>query len=132
MPGFVRGGVVATTVAALTWAGLVAFGYDLPRSYFVRKGRADFVKSIEHSVTPDSLLFTDATDQFFGLIDHGRVRFAVPLRDGYEGFSALTEFHLDAGRPVYLWLVPMTRREIDKRGLLAPYAVTTLFTLLCR
>jgi 4-amino-4-deoxy-L-arabinose transferase-like glycosyltransferase len=127
-PGFVRGGLVATTVAALTWAGLVAFGYDLPRSYFVRKGRADFVKSIERHVQPDSLLFTDATDQFFGLIDHGRVRFASPLRDGYQSFSSLAEFHLDAGRPVYLWLVPETNREIDKRGLLAPYAVMTLFS----
>jgi len=126
-PGFIRGGLVATAVAALTWAGVVAFTYDLPRSYFVRKSRADFVTSIERGVKPDSLLFTNADGLFFGLIDHGRVRIAFPMLDDYESFSSLAEFHIDAGRPVYLWLIPKIQREIDKRGLLAPYAVTTLF-----
>jgi hypothetical protein len=122
-----RAGVLAAGLAAFAWAGTVAFTHDVPRGYFMRQLRGDFAATLGPLVASDSLLFTGDDERFFGLIDKGRVRFAVPMADDFQTFRPLAEHHLDAGRPIYAWLTPEIAATLEARGLLRGLREQTLF-----
>jgi hypothetical protein len=54
-----------------------------------------------------------------GLYELDRVRLAQATWDEFQGFRALLDFHLEAGRPVYGWFQPVTWEELDEDGLLS-------------
>ena len=113
-------------LVALVWGGLVSLTYDFPRSYFIRNSRAEFFKVVAPLIEPDSILFVQYGDQFFGLIERGNVRIAMPRLDDYASFRALIDFHLDAGRAVYLWRAPEIDETLERRPLLAGLSEVTL------
>jgi len=112
----VRGPAVTVLTLGLVWAGLVAFGYDLPRSYMLRKYYAETSRDVARHVEPKSVLFANSVDGFFGLLEQEQVRLAHPPFDNFDDFEALAQFHLDAGRPVYIWSTPAWQRALDERG----------------
>lgn len=111
----------ATTVAmivALLWSGMVAITYDYPRDYVIRMNRSKLSNEVARVIKPDSILFESDSSVFFGLIDMERIRFAEPKLDDFEDFARLLRFHLDSGRPVYLWLDREMKDGLRKHHLL--------------
>ena len=49
------------------------------------------------------------------------MRIATPVYDDYHDLEALIQFHLDAARPVYVWLEPRSKpwlqSALQNRGL---------------
>ena len=112
----VRGPAVAVLTLGLVWSGLVAFGYDLPRSYMLRKNYSETYRAVARHFEPESVLFAYSVDPFFGLLEQEQVRLAQPPFDNFNDFEALARFHLDAGRPIYIWSTPTWEREMAARG----------------
>jgi hypothetical protein len=108
----------ASVAAGLVWAGMVALANDAPRAYLWRQRHADLAHEITPRIAPDSIIFVPDGGWFFGLLEKPRLRLATPSYDDYRDFRALVDFHLDAGRPVYLWLDPRFAATIEERGLL--------------
>jgi hypothetical protein len=109
-----RGPMAVAMVLGFVWAGLVAYSFDLPRSYILRKDRAELSREVAPLIAPDSLLIAYSVGSFFGLLEHGRVRLATPPFDGFRDFEALVRFHLEAGRPVYLWVTEAWTRALER------------------
>ena len=122
-----RGAASATMIVALVWGGMVSLTYDFPRSYFIRKSRAEFSKIVAPLIEPNSILFVQYGDQFFGLIERGDVRFAMPYLDNYESFRSLIDFHLDSSRAVYLWRASEIAETLENRPLLEGLSEVTLY-----
>ena len=122
-----HGAAGAMMLVALVWGGLVSLTYDFPRSYFIRAGRAEFSKAVAPLIEPDSILFVQYGDQFFGLIERGDVRIAMPRLDDYASFRPLIDHHLDAGRAVYLWRTPEIAATLERRPLLEGLSEGTLY-----
>ncbi len=122
-----QGAAGAMMLVALVWGGLVSLTYDFPRSYFIRSARAEFSKIVAPLIEPDSILFVQYGDQFFGLIERGDVRIAMPRLDDYATFRPLIDFHLDAGRNVYLWRTPEIAATLERRPLLDGLSEVTLY-----
>jgi 4-amino-4-deoxy-L-arabinose transferase-like glycosyltransferase len=112
-----RGPLVAFFALSLTWSGVMAYGHDLPRSYALRKNRTDLTASVAPLIEPDSLLIAYSVGSFFGLLEEPRIRLATPPFDDFRDFEALVRFHLDAGRPVYLWVDRAWQEQVEARGL---------------
>lgn len=93
-------GVAALAAAALAWAGLTAFAYDLPLVRQTRRFNLETGRRAAEIVAADSLFFADFVDPFFLLIEK-RVRIARPGLDRYRDMPRLAAHHLDAGRQVY-------------------------------
>ncbi|MEE8535995.1 MAG: hypothetical protein V3S45_08080 [Kiloniellales bacterium] len=123
----VRRLTTAGLMTALVWAGLVAFTYDLPRSYILRQQRAAFAETLAPRIEEDSLLFVYSAGPFFGLFERGRVRIATPPYDDYRDFAGLAAFHLEAGRPVYAWLDERLTQGLEERGLMDRLRLVTVF-----
>ena len=123
----VRRLTAAGLMAALVWAGLVAFTYDLPRSYILRQQRAAFAETLAPRIEEDSLLFVYSGGPFFGLFERGRVRIATPSYDDYRNFAGLVAFHLEAGRPVYAWLDEHLTQGLEEHGLMDRLRLVTVF-----
>jgi hypothetical protein len=113
-----QGATAVAMIVALLWSGMVAVTYDYLRDYLIRAVRSEFSDQMARVIKPDSILFTSYSTFFFGLIDKERVRFAEPRRDDFEGFVPLLRFHLNSGRPVYLWLDDWMKDELRKHDLL--------------
>jgi hypothetical protein len=122
-----RCATAAALAVGLTWAGMVALTHDAPRSYMWRKQRAELVRDVAPLIEADSILLAPVNDDFFGLLEHGRIRLATPRYDDYRDFRALVDFHLEAGRPVYLWLDPGFTAAVETRGLLHGLHAATLY-----
>jgi len=88
-------------LAAMVWAGSVAFFYDYPIERTRRKYNHDVAALLGPIISDDSIVFTNTPDPFFGLTEHSAVRIAVPVRDRYKDFRRLVNWHLDQDRPVY-------------------------------
>jgi 4-amino-4-deoxy-L-arabinose transferase-like glycosyltransferase len=88
-------------LAAMVWAGCVAFFYDYPIERTRRKYNHDVASLLGPIISDDSIVFTNTPDPFFGLTEHSAVRIAVPVRDRYKDFRRLVNWHLDQDRPVY-------------------------------
>lgn len=116
--GSLRVATVGSVTVALVWSGLVAFSYDMPRSYMYRHIRAELTESVEPYIEDDSILFTYSTSPFFGLLERRRVRLATPPYDDYDDFEVLARFHLEVGRPVYIWLDEFLAPGLAAHGLL--------------
>ena len=125
--GALHGAAGAMMLIALVWGGLVSLTYDFPRSYFIRAGRAEFSKTVAPLIEPDSILFVQYGDQFFGLIERGDLRIAMPRLDDYASFRPLIDYHLDAGRAVYLWRTPDIAATLERRPLLEGLSEVTLY-----
>ena len=122
-----HGAAGAMMLVALVWGGLVSLTYDFPRSYFIRAARAEFSKTVAPLIEPDSILFVQYGDQFFGLIERGDLRIAMPRLDDYASFRPLIDHHLDAGRAVYLWRTPEIAATLERRPLLDGLSEVTLY-----
>ena len=122
-----HGAAGAMMLVALVWGGLVSLTYDFPRSYFIRNSRAEFSKIVAPLIEPDSILFVQYGDQFFGLIERGDLRIAMPRLDDYASFRPLIDHHLDAGRKVYLWRTPEIAATLERRPLLEGLSEVTLY-----
>ena len=125
--GAYAGAGSAMMFTALVWGALVSLTYDFPRSYFIRAARAEFSKTVGPLIESDSILFAPYGDQFFGLIERGDVRFARPWKDDYATFRPLIDFHLDAGRKVYLWRTPEITATLERRPLLDDLSEVPLY-----
>ncbi|MDH3595975.1 MAG: hypothetical protein OEM93_14120 [Rhodospirillales bacterium] len=122
-----RGATLLALSVSLIWAAMVAFTYDLPRAYQLRSERAELSNTIAGLIEPDSVIFATSGDWYYGLLSHQRVRIAVPTYDDYRDFQPLARFHLEASRPVYVWLDPVMERAVGRRRLLKPFAKVILF-----
>lgn len=96
-----RRAVAILAVAALVWAGLTAFAYDLPLARRTRRLHFETGQRAMQLVADDSLFFADFVDPFFLLIERHRVRIARPGLDRYRDMPRLAAHHLAAGRGVY-------------------------------
>jgi len=96
-----RRAVAVLAAAALTWAGLTAFAYDLPLACETRRFHLETGRRTMDLVEADSLFFADFVDPFFLLIEDDRVRIARPGLDRYRDMPRLAAYHLAAGRGVY-------------------------------
>lgn len=117
---------LAITITAFAWSAMTAFTYDYPRSYYERKSEVEFVERAARTIRPDSILFgaDRRIDGFLGLNAKDRIRLALPAVDNYRDFRRLIEFHLTAGRSVYLLLNPAFSRVLEKRDLLGSLNTT--------
>jgi hypothetical protein len=122
-----RGAACATVAAGLVWAGMVALANDAPRAYLWRKRQADLAREISPQIVPDSIVFVPDGGLFFGLLDKPRVRLATPSYDDYRDFRSLVDYHLEAGRPVYLWLDPRFAATVEERDLLHALRTDALY-----
>ncbi len=121
-----RGITTALTAAAFVWAAMTAFTYDFPRSYAMRKARADLAGDFAKVVAPDSIAFTVNPHLFFHLMADRRLRVALPWLDAFQDFASLATFHLEAGRGVYLWLSEDFEQELKDRKILDGFVATDL------
>lgn len=108
---------VLVLCAAMFWSRIITFAYDLPKSYLTREVRVEFARALLPELKRDSLLFVTQADQFFELFEHPRVRIAIPARDDFQDFEPLALYHIAAGRPVYVWLDPWLRSELERHGI---------------
>jgi len=122
-----RAATCAAVAAGGVWAAMIAFTYDAPRTYIFRAERAAFAQRLAPYIEADSILFVPSATRFFGLLEADRVRLATPAYDDYQDFRPLTEFHLAAGRAVYLWLTPDGAQTIEARGLLRSLSAVPLY-----
>lgn len=113
-------------VACFVWAGVVALIYDYPRTLVLRQLNAEIAALAKAHVEPNSLLFLPSFYPFSTYIETEGVRFAAPSFDNFEGFRELAEFHLAAGRPVYLFMDDYFRSNAERLGLLEGYTTTKL------
>lgn len=88
-------------LVSMTWASLVALGYDYPAQRRLRAFNQLVSTTAREHVPEDALLFMPLIDRFSGLIDVPGVRLANPLQDGFRCFVPLLRHHLSQGRPVY-------------------------------
>ena len=110
-----QGLTVLLLLAAMFWSRIVTFAYDLPKSYLTREVRVEFARAILPELEQDSLLFVTQADLFFDLFEHPRLRIATPAHDDFQDFEPLAHYHISAGRPVYVWLDPWLRSELEQR-----------------
>jgi hypothetical protein len=122
-----RGMTGVALAVGLAWAGVIALTYDAPRAHLWRKQRADFARNLAPHVESDSILFVPNGDRFYSLLEGRRLRLATPDYDDYRDFRALVDFHLEAGRPVYLWLDRALAQAIEERNLLDSLTTVALY-----
>ena len=105
----------------LVWSGLIAFAYDLPRSYLRRHARDQFTQAVTPHIEPGSIVFSAPYGLFYGQFSRSDVRIATPDRDDFHDFESLARLHLEAGQPVYIWLssaaAPWLQSELEQRGI---------------
>jgi len=110
-----------TMIVAMVWAGMVAFAYDLPKSFQRRYYRDQFTQAVTPHIEPNSIVFTAPNGLLYGQLARGNVRVATPAYDDFHDLAALMRFHLDAARPVYLWLEPRShpwlQTALERHGL---------------
>ena len=120
---------LAGVIVSLAWAGMIAFTYDVPRSYAIRSFGVQVSGRVAPMIAPRSLLVVEHISQFTGLIERGDVRIAEPLRDDFSSFRPLIDAHFKAGYPVYGWFSAKVWRDMAARGLLRSIMVTPVATI---
>ena len=123
----VRSAATAVLAVGLVWSGMVAFTYDFPRAYGLRKERAKIAVSLTRVMEDDSIVFSATPHPFYGLPDDLRLRVALPKRDDFRDFFPLVEFNLDRNRAVYVWNTDLMEQQVRDRGLFNAYAVVPLY-----
>lgn len=122
-----RGAAAAALVVGLVWAGMVGLLHDAPRTYDWRTKQIEFAREIVPFVAPNSIVFVPHGSYFFSLLEQPQVRLAAPSLDDYRDFRPLVDYHLEAGRPVYLWLDGSFAATVEKRHLLHALSTETLY-----
>jgi len=122
-----RGAACAVLLVGLVWGGLVSYTYDFARTYILRSLRAEFSEKVNPLIEPNAIIFVQNGDQFFGLIDRGDVRIAMPYLDDYASFRELIDFHLDVGHPVYIWEGSDIEKALENRDLMSGLSVAQLY-----
>jgi len=94
-------------LVAVAWGGAVTLGNDYPVMADHRRYHLVASQKLFPYIEEDSLIISTIPDICWGLIDRfDRLRIANPDNDDYRSFAELAEFHLRAGRRVYLALPP--------------------------
>ena len=122
----VRSAASASLAVALVWSGMVAFTYDFPHSYGLRKARGALSQTLARVIQADSVVLTINPHLFYGLPDDLRVRIAQPWRDDFQGLRPLVEFNLDRDRAVYVWVTEVMEIEAWERQLFDAFTVLPL------
>lgn len=120
------GASLLTAAAAMGWASAGALSYDYLLDTMRRRGMAVAAQSAAPLIERDSIIFALHELKYFGLYEHDRVRIAGVLRDNFKSFRPLLDYHLDAGRPVYLALEDEGMEIARRRGLLDGLSPTVL------
>lgn len=115
-----------TAAAAMGWASAGALSYDYLLDTMRRRGMAVAAQSATPLIERDSIIFALHELKYFGLYDRDRIRIAGVLRDDFKSFRPLLDYHLDAGRPVYLALEDEGMEIARRRGLLDGLSLTVL------
>jgi len=119
-------GAMFLSVGAFAFSSVMAFSYDYPRAKKVRAFSAASMTIASEHIEDDSLLFLPSYYPFSAYIEGDRIRFAAPLYDGFKDFRQLSEFHLAAGRPVYVWVDPNFRKYAKQDNLPNDFTLTPL------
>ncbi len=122
----VRSAASASLAVALVWSGMVAFTYDFPHSYGLRKARGALSQTLARVIQADSVVLTINPHLFYGLPDDLRVRIAQPWQDDFQGLRPLVEFNLDRDRAVYVWVTEVMENEVWERQLFDAFTVLPL------
>jgi len=117
---------VAGLIVSLAWAGMIAFTYDVPRSFAKRAIGVQVSAQVAPLIEPRSLLVVEHISKFTGLFERGDIRIAEPLRDDFLTFRPLVEAHFRAGFSVYAWFPDNVWRDMRARGLLRSIVVTPM------
>ncbi|MCA1960829.1 MAG: phospholipid carrier-dependent glycosyltransferase [Desulfomonile sp.] len=96
----IRGAAWVGTTVAITWAGMVAFFYDLPHHRDLREKNALWADVALRKVPGNSIYFAFPMVSP-SIVDGDRIRIAFPGEDQGKDFSRLLEFHLKAGRRAF-------------------------------
>lgn len=120
------GATLLAAATAMGWASAGALSYDYLLDTMRRRGMAVTGQSAAPLIERDSILFAQYELKYFGLYDRDRVRIAGTLRDNFESFRPLLDYHLDAGRPVYIALEEDGLEIARDRGLLDGLSLTVL------
>lgn len=126
------GASLVTAAVAMAMAMAAALPYDYILATARRGGMALPAQSVAPLIERDSIIFVLHELEYFGLYEKDRVRIAGTLRDDFESFRPLLDYHLDAGRPVYLALGEEGMDFARRRGLLDGLSLTTLSEKLVR
>lgn len=127
----VRKGAALALCVTIVWSGVIAYAYDLPRSYLRRFARDQFTQAVTPHIAPNALVFSAPNGLFYGQFVRPDVRIASPNRDEFQDFEPLLRYHLDAGQPVYVWLSaepePWLQSELEQRGIWARLGTDQVF-----
>ncbi|MFH1465751.1 MAG: hypothetical protein ABIO70_15295 [Pseudomonadota bacterium] len=95
-----RLGTALATVAALSWAAGVTFGYDTRLERRARLRTLSIAQAVQQLLPERALLLADWPDPFLGAMASGSVRLALPSLDGGRDLPALIDHHAARGWPV--------------------------------
>lgn len=120
------GASLIVAAAAMGWGSASTIGYDALMSGVLRANYAERASLVAPYLTADSILFVQGDTPYFGLYELDKIRIAATNRDDFAGFRALLEYHLAAGRSVYLALDEEAMAVALERGLLEGLSVIAL------
>lgn len=88
--------------AGITWSGVVAFGYDLPRHRQQRINNLEVGRRVAELVPPHTFFFTAPyIDPFMKLIEAPDTVIALPAQDDMKDLPRLVDHSLGSGRRVF-------------------------------
>lgn len=122
-----RGACSLLLIGAFVWSGLTAFNNDYFRAFAFRKARAIVTESLVRVVEPDSIVFTNAPNNFYRLLVEQRSRIAFPYRDRFKDFQALRQFYSERGRAIYVWLDQSMEEAVQQHRLFANLEAVEVF-----
>lgn len=121
---------IALAGISLGWAAAVGFAYDARWSRTFRENNHRLSEITARHIDPDSLLFADLPDRFYGIVEHrARVRVAIPVNDQYRDAGRLLRFHQAHGRRVYAVLTLEWWTRMRQSGALADMEIKPIAQL---
>lgn len=106
----------AMLFAALAWGGALYYSYDATRAIKARRDRAALAADVVRAVSEDSLVLVDFPDSMYGVLSKRRVRLGMLNPRNLARSKPLIVHHLNAGRPVYLWIETGDLGLLPKNG----------------
>ncbi|MDJ0949735.1 MAG: glycosyltransferase family 39 protein [Alphaproteobacteria bacterium] len=109
---------IAGLVLSFAWAGTVALTYDFPRALIKRSVTHRMSAEMASTISANSILFVEYATPFSGVYETDGIRLAQVTWDDFAGFRPLVDFHLGAGRPVYVLVGEESWDKARRGGLL--------------